>query len=64
MADVSMEDKTGEPRTLKDYEDALEAVVTTMKDPPMDRPILVIHLSIIKDGLTLLINLYKEAGKK
>ncbi len=50
-----MIDKTGEPRTPKDFREALDTIEHTIINPPLSHPLLVVHLGIIRDALRLVI---------
>lgn len=48
---VSMVDKTGEPRSDKELQEAIEAVKQAMVKPPITHPMLVVNLLAIKELL-------------
>ena len=63
---MTMIDRTGEPRQIKEFEDALEQVNAAMADPLSIPPMLMVHMMTIKDALGIIITLLKleVAGKR
>lgn len=57
-------DKTGEPRSPEDYEEALAAVNGAIISVTMNQPALAIHLPTIRDGLIMIIAVYKKKAAK
>jgi hypothetical protein len=57
-----MIDKTGQPRTIKDAEDARLAVLTALMNPHKIPPELYVNLMTIKDILNSYIEARKAAG--
>ena len=56
-----MIDMMGTPRSIRDFEDALQAVETMMRDPLSAPPNLIVVLPIIREGLQVLIAVLKQA---
>lgn len=48
---VEMVDKTGEPRSDKDLQDAINCINEIMVKHPMVLPLLTVHAGIIRDCL-------------
>ncbi len=50
-----MQDRTGEPRKVEEFQEALKVVEGLLIKFPLDQPMLVVHLPIIRDALNLAI---------
>ena len=48
---MEMIDKTGEPRSNEDLQEAIEAIKHAMVNPPLTHPMLVVNLMAIKELL-------------
>lgn len=67
MTDPAMEDKTGQPRSDKDLQDAINAATEIMVKHATVLPLFTVHATTIRDcllELQAMRKLLKEARKK
>ena len=61
---MTMIDRTGEPRKIEEFEEALKEVNKAMLDPLSVPPMLMVHMMTIKDALGIIIAFLKLEAKK